>query len=1160
MDLKPLPLRPKTRDDFDIAIICALPLEADTVVSLFDHDWEEDEDPNPYGKADGDPAAYSFGAIGRHNVVVAHLPGMGKVSSATIATFCRMSFRKIRLALVVGVCGGAPAYKDQEVFLGDVIISDGVVQYDLGRRYPDGFVLKDTLVDRLGRPDLEVRSLLAKLKLTKKRSRMQEKMGKHLSWLLTAESELDIKYPGRSGDRLFPPDYRHKHQRPSPECKGECLSWERRSDPVCENAPDLSCDDLGCWNKELAPEFRRLGGGEAEDDRPMPAIHIGHYASGDIVLKDGQDRDGWKQKTGAIGFEMESAGAWDIFDCVVVIKGVCDYADSHKSKGWQNYAAASAAACTKEFLRHWISTAHQRQVEAEAKQRCEHLRDSLRFFEMNERANNISAITPKTFRWIFAPPKSEHVSDDFISWLESDQPVYWISGKLASGKSTLMKFIASHTKTKESLSKWQEGARIYSHYFWKPGKPMQHSFKGLLCSLAYQIFSDDESFVRDEIQTKWDATKKGSPHDWDQQDLLKILLTHAKKSSQAVCYFIDAVDEVKVCISSRPEQLFQHELHRYPSLKVHNLTRPDMEEYVHETVRRRTPGRLSDLSISALADKICYRADGAFLWVVMVTNSLIRGIIYGDEEGELYNRLYSMPQNLMGLYRDLLQRSAEDRPIYREKASMAFNLLLFRPRYLSEQLTLFKMSVALLENNVLGRYLDQGHELTSHDCVKYRQNALKVLEVGCAGLLEITGTSRRDLVDSNSSDPDQHFRNARVDFTHRTAQDFLLDTDEGQTIWKTGDLSKGDVFSRFFRATLLDRRILSISVMLPTDDATLSPTIRELVSLMRALGASQDIIPPETLSRLLSLTHKNCGRDLAFGDLEHTRIPCLSGEVFLAWAGQFGFEKYVLENLESIGSHNKRKVLQNILFHCCELDMRFVLREHQLLGKHKLIRHFLNTGIDPKVVIAADPLEKIEGSPTLGLESSWMRFLVCMLGSRCRTWKGLDMDSAGIETFKAFVQAGVNMNEVARIFVQILFLQPCLCSTLSFQRYRKEEAVVFEVNAQTLFNIASKQLQASVRPEPDVGLEKAGEYVRAIGLLPPGSTLLDETHFGDDSNLLWEALRPWLETPRAGMDQEAFFELRTRTHVAFIEAAKKVFPHSTDLNRPTCLVRREVLG
>ncbi|KEY74844.1 hypothetical protein S7711_09938 [Stachybotrys chartarum IBT 7711] len=49
---------------------------------------------------------------------------------------------------------------------------------------------------------------------------------------------------------------------------------------------------------------------------------------------------------------MESAGVWDTFPCII-IKGACNYADSHKTKKWQRYAAATAAACAKAFLEFW---------------------------------------------------------------------------------------------------------------------------------------------------------------------------------------------------------------------------------------------------------------------------------------------------------------------------------------------------------------------------------------------------------------------------------------------------------------------------------------------------------------------------------------------------------------------------------------------------------------------------------------------------------------------------------------------------------------------------------------------------------------------------------------------------------------------------------------
>ncbi|TKA50578.1 hypothetical protein B0A55_13278 [Friedmanniomyces simplex] len=80
-----------------------------------------------------------------------------------------------------------------------------------------------------------------------------------------------------------------------------------------------------------------------------PRIHYGNIASGDEVVKDGPTRDRVAREEGILCFEMEAAGLMDSFPCVV-IRGICDYADSHKNKRWQPYAAATAACYTKELL------------------------------------------------------------------------------------------------------------------------------------------------------------------------------------------------------------------------------------------------------------------------------------------------------------------------------------------------------------------------------------------------------------------------------------------------------------------------------------------------------------------------------------------------------------------------------------------------------------------------------------------------------------------------------------------------------------------------------------------------------------------------------------------------------------------------------------------
>ncbi|KAL4738122.1 hypothetical protein BDV11DRAFT_140548 [Aspergillus similis] len=99
-------MQPKNRNDFAIAIICALPLEAEAVEALFDEHY--DRLGKHYGKQPGEANAYINGKVGKHDVVLCYMPEMGKRSAAGVASSLKISYRGVKLALVVGICGGAP--------------------------------------------------------------------------------------------------------------------------------------------------------------------------------------------------------------------------------------------------------------------------------------------------------------------------------------------------------------------------------------------------------------------------------------------------------------------------------------------------------------------------------------------------------------------------------------------------------------------------------------------------------------------------------------------------------------------------------------------------------------------------------------------------------------------------------------------------------------------------------------------------------------------------------------------------------------------------------------------------------------------------------------------------------------------------------------------
>jgi nucleoside phosphorylase len=334
--------RPVSRSRFTIAIFCALPLEADAVSEVFEKIL--DEEVEDYHKAPGDGNTYTLGKLLHHNVVLVHMAGMGKGAASQAASSIRSSYPEIKLALVVGICGGVPSYVagEDDLVLGDVVISDGIVQYDFGRRFPDTFLSK-------ARPEIagpKLRGLLAKLKGVRGRERIEMKLSQHLGVLKNKLGPQGAGYPGMEKDELFEPTYRHKHH--DPAACGLCSACKHGTDPVCEDARLLTCQQLGCQKGSLVPR-KRLQGASANGCPPSPKIHFGLFGSGDTVMKSGQHRDKTATTHDLIAFEMEASGVWDILPCLV-IKGVCDYADSHKNKNWQHYAAATAASCMKAVL------------------------------------------------------------------------------------------------------------------------------------------------------------------------------------------------------------------------------------------------------------------------------------------------------------------------------------------------------------------------------------------------------------------------------------------------------------------------------------------------------------------------------------------------------------------------------------------------------------------------------------------------------------------------------------------------------------------------------------------------------------------------------------------------------------------------------------------
>lgn len=325
----------RSYDDYSVGWICALPKEQTAATAMLDE--RHPDLPKPMN----DTNTYTLGSIGSHNVVIACLPKgqYGTNSAANVATLMIRAFPSVKIGLMVGIGGGVP----MKVRLGDVVVSTpsgqypGVVQWDLGKATEGG---KFERIGALSNPPGSLLTALSKLETEYELT--GSKIPSFLEELKTKYPRLAKKYLRSDSlqDLLFKADYAHVHesimntQGATGGIVEPSMDEDEGSDDECEE----SCPF--CDKSRILKRKRR-----------SMRVHHGLIASGNKVIKDGLLRDQVNESFGGdvLCFEMEAAGLMNNFPCLV-IRGICDYCDSHKNKAWQEHAAAVAAAFAKEVL------------------------------------------------------------------------------------------------------------------------------------------------------------------------------------------------------------------------------------------------------------------------------------------------------------------------------------------------------------------------------------------------------------------------------------------------------------------------------------------------------------------------------------------------------------------------------------------------------------------------------------------------------------------------------------------------------------------------------------------------------------------------------------------------------------------------------------------
>lgn len=298
---------------------------------------------------------------------------------------------------------------------------------------------------------------------------------------------------------------------------------------------------------------------------------------------------------------------------------------------------------------------------------------ALHFDSMRARESDIPAPHSETLEWIFR--KDQGCS--LFHWLSSGDGMFWIAGRAGSGKSTLMRFLNHHQRTKEALQLWSapNDFVLASHFFCASGRDqMQYSLQGLLQHLLLQVLEQVPRLIPSACASRLRPMDHlGSRDPWTLDELTEALrlVTSSEVSQTHFCFLIDGLDEqhqdvgntinvlkaitsrpsVKVCVSSRPWHIFETDLGQDSSrrLDLHDLTKNDIRRYVEErlVIAGKVP-RVGEhyTTYQGLVNQIVDRAQGVFLWVQLVVSSLLRGIADGDNVDEICRRLETTPDDL----------------------------------------------------------------------------------------------------------------------------------------------------------------------------------------------------------------------------------------------------------------------------------------------------------------------------------------------------------------------------------------------------------------------------------------------------------------------------------------------------------------------------------
>ncbi|KAL7755260.1 hypothetical protein ACKLNR_015017 [Fusarium oxysporum f. sp. zingiberi] len=619
-------------DDYTVGWISALPLEMTAAQAMLDHRHE------PLRQHPQDSNCYEFGSIKGHNVVIACLPKAqyGNNNAAIVANNMNRTFPHLQHRLLVGIAGGAPGTVD--VRLGDVVVSTDAIQYDLGKALPNNHFQR---IAKATSPPQALLTVVSKLEASHRggQNRMLE---------ILAENAARLPHYSHPmvEDRLF------HHECPHTSSSSDC---------------DL-CDISQLILRELRQNTN-------------PVIHYGRVASGNQVIKDALTRDSLSKEVKNICFEMEAAGVMDTFPCLV-IRGICDYSDSHKNKGWQEYAALVAAAYAKELLTsippQLLQPSKRRKAQKPTAPEPLGLEvdDCLREMFVTDTSLDREGILDAkgdicegTCEWILS-------TDELQTWDLNPPHLLWISAPPGMGKTFMSIHLSKHF---EAISK--ENSGVVTIFFFCDSKiESRNTAVSILRSLMHQLISHQPSLIN-TIIPQWKQQSQRLFQETSFGSLWKLFEDMIVKSGFKTIYcIIDALDECEanslslllrkferlsrghlgsspklrlICLSRRYPENIPEALLLFAKMELDSMTarKEDINQFITSQLQELAQKkRLSREMWSSLEQTFRKKSEGTFLWISFMAQDLQKQRLLDFEAS-----LEMLPAGLDAVYDRILQ-------------------------------------------------------------------------------------------------------------------------------------------------------------------------------------------------------------------------------------------------------------------------------------------------------------------------------------------------------------------------------------------------------------------------------------------------------------------------------------------------------------------------